>query len=74
MHESGVVYKYSEISQFEIAALINLHVLSVEEAFSLVPSLKNLGERMARHRGLGENEVDPAALIEDLLDDLRRYS
>jgi hypothetical protein len=41
-----------------------------------VPSLRTLGERIARAKGLNDSEsamLDTEQLIQDLLDDLKRF-
>jgi hypothetical protein len=56
--------------------LNNLDIMTVEEALSLVPSLRTLRERIAKRKGASEAEsaaYDTETLIQDLLDDLKRF-
>jgi hypothetical protein len=70
--------KYCDFDPFEIACINNLNIMSVDEARCLVPSLNSLGRRVAQRLDpTGEGRVPPDfdenALIEQLLDDLRRF-
>ncbi|CEP01970.1 RNA polymerase Rpb4/RPC9 core domain-containing protein [Plasmodiophora brassicae] len=70
--------RYADLDQFEIAAINNLNIQTVEEARTLIPSLNTLGKRIqARLDPSGEGrippEFDPDAVIESLLEDLHRY-
>lgn len=70
--------KYRDFDPFEIACINNLNIMSVEEARCLVPSLNSLGKRVAKRLDpTGEGRLPPDfdedALIEQLLDELRRF-
>lgn len=67
-------HAYEPVTEFEIAALNNLNVLTVDEAKSLVPSLAGLRARVLEHRGLEATAaVHTDAILEELLSDLRRF-
>jgi hypothetical protein len=75
MSEEGAM-KYEDFSKFEIAMLNNLDVMTVEEALSLVPSLKTLRDRYAKRTNASDAELasyDAEDLIQNLLDDLKRF-
>jgi hypothetical protein len=68
--------KYEDFTQFEVASLNNLNIMTVDEALILVPSLRNLSERIARRRGLADvhaGNIETHQLIDDLLEDLKRF-
>lgn len=68
--------KYQDFSQFEVACINNLNIMSIEEALALVPSLHDLGSRISKRQQLSDNDsaiVDAEGLIQNLIDDLKRY-
>lgn len=70
--------KYCDLDPFEIASINNLNIQTVEEAKCLIPSLNTLQRRIEKRLDpSGQGRVPPEfnddAIIESLLNDLRRY-
>lgn len=68
--------EHEHLSPYEVACLNNLNVMSVDEALSLVPSLRTLQDRIKTSLQLTSQEaakIDTEQIIRNVLDDLKRF-